>query len=84
MALLSELAHIDLGHVGTDADHWWPCRTNLTHRTVEIEAESVSSIVCTRAGLTTSAASDLAPSLEGGQRSPHGQHGIDRKDRGHA
>ena len=63
-ALCHELAHIYLGHLGTDKDIWWPCRTNLTHQTVEIEAESVSAIVCTRAGLTTTAAAYLATHLK--------------------
>ncbi len=51
--LCHELAHIYLGHLGTDVDNWWPCRINLSHATVEIEAEAVSHIVCTRAGLVT-------------------------------
>jgi hypothetical protein len=63
--LCHELAHIYLGHLGSDKDNWWPCRTNLTHQTVEIEAEAVSSIVCTRAGLTTSAPAYLAMHLKG-------------------
>ena len=65
--LCHELAHIYLGHLGTDKDIWWPCRTNLTHQTVEIEAESVSAIVCTRAGLTTTAAAYLALHLKEGK-----------------
>jgi hypothetical protein len=65
--LCHELAHIYLGHLGTDKDIWWPCRTNLTHQTVEIEAESVSAIVCTRAGLTTTAPAYLAMHLTEGK-----------------
>jgi hypothetical protein len=41
-ALCHELAHILLGHLGTDWDQWWPGRLNLDKRTVEIEAESVA------------------------------------------
>ena len=40
-----ELAHILLGHLGTDADYWWPSRMNLDHKTVEIEAEATAYIV---------------------------------------
>ena len=40
-----ELAHILLGHLGTDTDYWWPSRTDLNHKTVEIEAEAVAFIV---------------------------------------
>jgi hypothetical protein len=49
-----ELAHIYLGHLGTDKDYWWPSRTGLNQRTVEIEAEAVAYIVTIRAGLTGS------------------------------
>ena len=48
--LCHELAHIYLGHLGTDGDHWWPSRTDLDHRTVEIEAEATAFIVTTRLG----------------------------------
>jgi hypothetical protein len=58
--LCHELAHIYLGHLGTDKDNWWPCRINLTHRAVEIEAEAVSYIVGTRLGLNPSSAAYLA------------------------
>lgn len=43
-----ELAHIYLGHLGSDKDHWWPSRTNLNHQTVEIEAEAVAFLVTSR------------------------------------
>jgi hypothetical protein len=46
-----ELAHIYLGHLGSDKDHWWPSRTNLNHQTVEIEAEAVAFLVTSRLGL---------------------------------
>lgn len=50
--LCHELAHIYLGHLGTDEDHWWPSRQNLTLQTVEIEAEAVAHIITTRLGLS--------------------------------
>jgi hypothetical protein len=49
--LLHELAHIYLGHLGGDADGWWPSRSNLGRRAMEVEAESVAYIVSRRAGL---------------------------------
>jgi hypothetical protein len=49
--LCHELAHILLGHLGGDADGWWPPRLNLDHDTVEIEAEAVAHIVTQRSGL---------------------------------
>jgi hypothetical protein len=55
--LCHELAHILLGHLGTDWDHWWPARSNLGRAAVEVEAEAVAWIVTTRLGLQgTSAA----------------------------
>lgn len=49
--LCHELGHIYLGHLGSDKDHWWPSRKELSHRTVEIEAEAVAFIVASRFGL---------------------------------
>lgn len=49
--LCHELAHIYLGHLGSDKDHWWPSRRELSHRTVEIEAEATAFIVASRFGL---------------------------------
>jgi hypothetical protein len=49
--LCHELAHIYLGHLGSDRDHWWPSRRELSHRSVEIEAEAVAFIVASRFGL---------------------------------
>jgi len=46
-----ELAHIYLGHLGSDKDHWWPSRRDLGRSASEIEAESVAFIVSTRLGL---------------------------------
>ena len=54
--LCHELAHIYLGHLGSDEDHWWPSRKELSHRTVEIEAEATAFIVSSRFGLTGASA----------------------------
>jgi hypothetical protein len=49
--LCHELAHIYLGHLGSDSDHWWPSRSNLTTNAVELEAEAVAFLVTLRLGL---------------------------------
>jgi hypothetical protein len=61
-----ELAHIYLGHLGSDKDHWWSSRSNLNHRTVEIEAEAVAFIVTTRLGLKGSSASYVSSHMKDG------------------
>lgn len=61
--LIHELAHIMLGHLGSDKDKWWPSRMNLSYSAVEIEAESVSYIVCNRLGIETSAPGYLSTYL---------------------
>ena len=58
--LCHEIGHILLGHLGTDIDHWWPCRIGLTHDAIEVEAESVSYMVAARLGLETSSDAYLA------------------------
>lgn len=68
--LCHELAHILLGHLGSDADGWWPSRINLSHATVEIEAEAVSFIVCERIGLRPSSAAYLSSYLGDGPVPP--------------
>lgn len=49
--LCHELAHVLLGHLGSDWDYWWPSRTNLSRNAIEVEAESVAWIVTSRLGL---------------------------------
>jgi len=58
--LCHELAHILLGHLGSDEDTWWPYRTNLSRSAIEIEAEAVSYMVSARLGLTSSSAAYIA------------------------
>jgi hypothetical protein len=62
-----ELAHIYLGHLGSDRDYWWPSRTGLSTKTVEIEAEAVAFIVTMRAGLTGSSAAYVSRYLQEGR-----------------
>jgi len=49
--LCHELAHVYLGHLGCDSDHWWPSRSGLARRSMEIEAEAVAYLVTARMGL---------------------------------
>lgn len=58
--LCHELAHIFLGHLGSDDDRWWPSRVGLSHATKEFEAEAVAYIVTDRLGLEGSSAQYLA------------------------
>lgn len=50
-----ELGHLYCGHVGTPNPRWWPDRRKLDKNAREFEAESVSYLVCCRAGLDTPA-----------------------------
>ena len=49
--LCHEIAHILLGHLGSDWDRWWPARANLSRKTMEMEAEAVAFIVTQRFGV---------------------------------
>ncbi len=57
--LTHELGHLYCGHVGTPDPRWWPDRRGLSRNAREFEAESVSFLVCSRAGLETPAAEYL-------------------------
>jgi len=68
--LCHELAHIYLGHLGSDKDHWWASRSELTRRAIEIEAETVAFIVTTRLGLWGLSAAYVCRYLGKDQRLP--------------
>jgi hypothetical protein len=52
--LVHELAHVYCGHIGKYKDNWWESRYGtLSKEAKEIEAESVSFLVCLRHGLST-------------------------------
>jgi hypothetical protein len=57
--LTHELGHLYCGHVGSPNLKWWPDRRRLDRNACEFEAESVSYLVCGRAGLDTAAAEYL-------------------------
>ena len=58
--LCHELGHILLGHLGNDADEWWPNREHLSTNSAELEAEAVSYLVLRRLGLEKKSAEYLA------------------------
>lgn len=65
--LCHELAHIYLGHLGSDADHWWPSRTNLTRNAIEVEAEAVAFLVTFRLGLQGSSSAYVSRHMPDGK-----------------
>jgi hypothetical protein len=58
--IVHELAHIFCGHLGSTKTAWWKDRTPVDHQISEIEAESISYLVCNRLGLQTGSDSYLA------------------------
>ena len=58
--LVHELAHLILGHLGEDKNFKAPPRTGLPHPQVELEAESVSYLVCARNGVESKSEKYLA------------------------
>jgi len=64
-ALMHELAHIYLGHLGGDRDGWWPSRGDLAQRAMEVEAEAAAFIVCRRAGLQGASSQYVSRYLDG-------------------
>jgi hypothetical protein len=68
--LTHELGHLYCGHVGTPERKWWPDRQHLGRNVEEFEAESVSYLVCQRAGIDTPAAAYLHGYLESNEEVP--------------
>ena len=54
-----ELGHLYCGHLGSPNEKWWPNRMNKGVEVEEYEAESISWIVCRRAGIKTPSADYL-------------------------
>ena len=58
--VVHELAHLYCGHLGTINPKWWPDRRGMGNSVCELEAESVSYLVCKRAGIDTPSETYLA------------------------
>ena len=58
--LVHELGHIYSGHLGNRDGDWWQDRSRTGQKQAEIEAESISYLVCTRRGLETKSAEYMA------------------------
>ena len=71
--LCHELAHIFLGHLGSDRDRWWPARSHLGRRAVEIEAEATAYIVTRHLGLEGTSAEYLSSYVDDGGGIPKGR-----------
>ena len=65
--LCHELAHIHLGHLGSDTDCFWPSRLGLDHAAMEVEAEAAAYVVCTRLGLHSSSPAYVSAHMPDGQ-----------------
>ena len=65
--LCHELAHVLLGHLGSDFDQWWPARTNLSRSAFEVEAEATAWTVTTRLGLKGACAAYVSQHLKDGE-----------------
>lgn len=65
--LCHELAHIFLGHLGNDADRWWPNRWNIDHHSIEVEAEAAAFIVTWRFGLQGASAAYVSRHMPKGE-----------------
>lgn len=68
--VIHELAHIFSGHLGVNKTSWWKSRKLLNHQTAEIEAESVSFLVCKRVGLQTTSEAYLSNYIENNDEIP--------------
>ena len=49
--LVHELAHLYCGHLGTPDCRWWPDRRGCSRLVAEFEAETITHLVCRRAGI---------------------------------
>ena len=49
--MVHELTHLYAGHLGTPNKKWWPDRRGLAEAVKEVEAESVTYLLCKRLGI---------------------------------
>ena len=68
--LCHEIAHILLGHLGSDRDKWWPARGHLGRQAAEIEAEATAYIVTRHLGLEGTSAEYLSSYVDDGDGIP--------------
>ncbi len=69
--IIHELAHLYCGHIGSPNIKWWPDRRGLGENIREIEAESVTYLVCTRQGILPPSASYLSDYMSGNDELPN-------------
>lgn len=69
--IVHELGHVFCGHLGLIESCWWESRQINNTTIEEIEAESISYIVCKRKGLKTSSESYLANYIENHEKLPN-------------
>ena len=68
--IVHELAHIFCGHLGWEEKRWWKNRSDIDHDAAEIEAESISYLVCKRLGLKTTSEAYLSNYVSNNQNMP--------------
>jgi hypothetical protein len=68
--LVHELAHVYAGHLGCFIENWWKPRNFLHQKVEEIEAESISYLVCKRLGLKTSSEAYLSDYIKKHEEMP--------------
>ena len=68
--LAHELGHIYSGHLGTREGDEWENRSRLAHEQVEVEAESISYLVCSRRGIATKSEQYLAKFVDSSHQMP--------------
>lgn len=70
--LCHEMAHILLGHLGSDEDGWWPARSHLGRSAVEVEAEATAYVVTRHLGLEGTSAAYVSRHLRPNAEVPNG------------
>ena len=70
--LCHEMAHILLGHLGSDEDRWWPSRSHLGRSAIEVEAEATAYVVTRHLGLEGTSAAYVSRHLKPDAEVPDG------------
>lgn len=69
-SLARELGHLFCGHLGPDEEGRWTSRVRLSREVEEFEAESVSWLVCARAGIESPSEKYLSGYLDAHGKAP--------------